>query len=247
MYSDETRSMNILGLKVDNITMAESLDFVKNVIADQGYARILTLNAEIAYLSSKDKKQGELVNGADLVTPDGAGIMWASQHYGAPITERVSGVDLTERLLSLSQAEGYSFYCLGAKEETVSLAVKNMATKYGAKIAGYHNGYFSWDDSAAIVEDIKKSHANILLVAMGFPRQDLWLKEFGPECGVNIGIGVGGSFDVFAGLIKRAPQIWQQLRLEWLYRLLKDPRRFKRTLNLPRFMRDVKRDIRSKR
>lgn len=242
----EIKKVNILGLNVDKVTMAEAVDFSIDVIERGDFAQIITLNAEIAYLSYRDSQKKALVNGADLATPDGSGILWASEKYGDPVVERVSGVDLTENLMKAAAERGHSLYCLGAKEEVVAKAVENIQNKFNIEIAGWHNGYFSLEESDKIAADIKASNADILLVAMGYPRQDQWIAEHGRDCGVKIAIGIGGSFDVFAGLVKRAPKAWQSMRLEWLYRLIKDPRRFKRTLNLPKFMFAVKADIKTK-
>ncbi|MDO4541360.1 MAG: WecB/TagA/CpsF family glycosyltransferase [Bacillota bacterium] len=240
------KKVEILGLGVNDVTMEETVTFVADTVGQGGFARILTLNAEMAYLSYNDSQRKSLVNNAELVTPDGSGIMWAAERYGQPIRERVSGIDLTERLLSDSKAKGYKFYCLGAKEEILEAAVKNMETKYGAYIAGWHHGYFSLEESSDIAAKIKETGANILLVAMGFPRQDKWIEDHGKACGVNVAMGIGGSFDVLAGSVKRAPKIWQRMKMEWFYRLIKDPRRFKRVLNLPKFMQAVKRDVAKK-
>ena len=247
LNENKTDKVEILGLKVDNITMTEAAAFIEDTIADGNFARVVTLNAEIAYLSYDDKDKASLVNGADLVTPDGSGIMWAGEQYGCVIKERVSGIDLTEKLFSVGQKKNYKFYCLGAKEEVVKAAVSNIEKKYNVNVVGWRNGYFPLEESESIAREIKSSGAQILLVAMGFPRQDKWIADYGALTGVNVALGIGGSFDVFAGLVKRAPVIWQRLRLEWLYRLLKDPRRIKRVLNLPKFMRAVKKDAAQRR
>lgn len=239
----EREKVNILGLNVDKVTMKQAVNFAVEAIEKGDFARILTLNAEIAYLSYRDPEKKSLVNTADLVTPDGSGIVWAAEKYGNPIEERVSGVDLTENLLKIANKRGYSIYCLGAKEEVAAMAVKNIQKGFDVKIVGWRNGYFPLEESREIAANVKASGADILLVAMGYPRQDQWIADYGRECGIKIAIGIGGSFDVFAGLVKRAPKIWQSMRLEWLYRLIKDPRRFKRTLNLPKFMSAVKADI----
>ncbi|MEG0873761.1 MAG: WecB/TagA/CpsF family glycosyltransferase [Clostridiales bacterium] len=239
-------SINILGLKVNSVNMAETLSFVSKTVKNDEFSQILTLNAEIAYLSFNDKERRKLVNNCDLVTPDGSGIMWAAEQYGSPVSERVAGIDLLQNLLGVGAKEQYRFYFLGAKEDIVAEAAKKVKTQYNCNVVGFHNGFFSDDESLQIVDDIKNSGANILFVAMGYPRQDMWIAKYAKSAGVNVGVGVGGSFDVLAGKVKRAPAFWQNIQMEWFYRLLKDPRRLKRTMNLPKFMSAVKKDINKK-
>lgn len=235
---------NILGLKVNPLSMNEVAAFVKETVREKAYARIVTLNAEIAYLSQNDSTLKEIINDAQLVTPDGSGILWASERYGFPIQERVSGIDLMQRLLTDGKKEGYRFFFLGARREVVMAAVAKAKFDYpGITIVGWHDGYFSEEEASAIAEQVKESGANILFVAMGFPKQDLWIDTYAKAAGISVAMGVGGSFDVLSGNIKRAPDFWQKMRLEWFYRLVKDPSRYKRVLNLPKFMSAVKKDV----
>lgn len=233
--------VRILGLKVHNVDMADALTFVEEALEADGLSRIITLNAEIAYGAYDDEKLISIINGADLVTPDGSGILWAAERYGTPLKERVCGIDLLMALLERYNDDSCGFFFLGAKAEVAAAAAEKIRKDYpNLRFCGYHDGYFGKENSIAMAEEIRKSGADILIVAMGAPFQDLWIAEYGEACGVKVAIGVGGSLDVISGAVKRAPKIIQKLRLEWLYRLMKDLSRWRRVLALPKFMNLVK-------
>lgn len=235
--------VRILGLKVHNVNMAVSLDFVENALQKEGLSRIITLNAEIAYGAHDNEELCALINSADLVTPDGTGILWAAGRYGTVIKERVCGIDLLLALMERYNNNSYGFYFLGAKADVAKLASENIRAQYPhLRYCGYHDGYFGKENSEAMAEEIAATGADILIVAMGAPFQDQWIARYGEACGVKVAIGVGGSLDVISGTVKRAPKIFRHLRLEWLYRLLTDFSRWKRVLALPKFMRLVKKD-----
>ncbi len=240
MNSAEIR---ILGLKVNKVTMGETLAFIDEALKKDGLTRVITLNAEIAYGAYGDEELTALINNADLVTPDGSGILWAASQYGEAISERVCGIDLLTELLQKYSDGSHGFYFLGAKPEAASLAAKKIRKMYPhLQFCGYHHGYFGKENSEDMAAIIAKSGADILIAAMGAPFQDHWIATYGERCNVKVGIGVGGSLDILAGVAKRAPNFFQEFRLEWLYRLLKDPSRFRRTMTLPKFMRLVKKD-----
>lgn len=237
------KEARILGLKVHNVDMATALDFVEDALHKDGLSRIITLNAEIAYGAHNDEALCALINEADLVTPDGTGILWAAGRYGVAIKERVCGIDLLTALLERYDNDSYGFYFLGAKADVAERAAEKIRMKYPRlRYCGYHDGYFGKENSEAMAKEIAESGADILVVAMGAPFQDQWIARYGEACGVKVGIGVGGSLDVISGSVKRAPKIFQRLRLEWLYRLLTDLSRWKRMMVLPKFMRLVKKD-----
>lgn len=223
--------------------MAASLEFVDNALQMEGVSRIITLNAEIAYGAHDNKELCALINDADLVTPDGAGILWAAERYGTALKERVCGIDLLTALLERYNNDSYGFYFLGAKADIAKLAAEKIRTQYPhLRYCGYHDGYFGKENSDVMAKEIASSGADILIVAMGAPFQDQWIACYGEACGVKVAIGVGGSLDVISGAVKRAPKIFRNLRLEWLYRLLTDLSRWKRVLALPKFIRLVKKD-----
>lgn len=242
----ELKEVRILGQKVHHVDMAQALAFIDEALSRDELTRVITLNAEIAYAAYYDKDLTALINNANLVTPDGTGILWAANRYGTAIAERVCGIDLLLALLERYNNGSHGFYFLGAKPEIASLAAEKIRDRYpDLRYCGYHDGYFGKENSEKMADVIAKSGAEILIVAMGAPFQDQWIARYGARCGVKVGIGVGGSLDVISGTVKRAPLFFQKMRLEWLYRLLTDFSRWKRMMVLPKFMRLVKKQCRS--
>ncbi|MGN1011728.1 MAG: WecB/TagA/CpsF family glycosyltransferase [Clostridia bacterium] len=242
----ELKEIRILGLKVHHVDMEQSLVFLDEALSGNDFTRVITLNAEIAYGAYGNEELTSLINGADLVTPDGSGILWAASRYGTPLTERVCGIDLLTALMEKYNDGSKGFYFLGAKPEVAEKAAEKIREQYPKlRYCGYHDGYFGKENSEAMADIIAKSGADILIAAMGAPFQDRWIAQYGSRCGVKVGIGVGGSLDVISGTVKRAPVLFQKMRLEWLYRLLTDFSRWKRMTVLPKFMRLVKKQCKS--
>lgn len=184
----------------------------------------------------KNASLREVVDQAGLVTADGAGIVMVSRFRGGQLTERVTGCDLLFRLLEEGDQKHWSFYMLGAEESVSEQAVKVIAQRYpGVILKGRHHGYFQADEEQHIVEEICTSQPDFLIVALGAPHAEYWINKYRHQLNARVAIGVGGSLDIVAGKTKRAPAIWQKLNLEWLYRLLSQPSRWRRQLILPRF------------
>ncbi len=231
---------NILGAYVDLVNTQQALQRIKQLIMNRKPAHIITLNAEIVYQAQEDAELLRIINAADLVTPDGIGIVWAGKKLGYPVQERVTGIDLLYLLCEQSVKEDWKIYLLGAAPGVAEAAGKKLSQSYsGLKICGVHDGYFSAEGLNGIVEEIQELHPDILLVALGAPRQEFWIHQYKDELAVPVSIGVGGSFDVVAGMKERAPEWMIKVNLEWLYRLLKEPSRFKRQLALPKFVIEV--------
>lgn len=229
--------VNILGTYVDNVTMQEALEKVEKYILERKNRHIITLNAEIIYRAQHEAKLKELINRADLVTPDGAGVVWASRKLGTPLAERVTGIDLMQELVKKAAGKGWEIYLYGAAPGTAELAAANLKKKYEhLKIVGTKHGYLSSDEMPELLADIKARRPDIIFVALGAPRQEYWIAAHLDEINVPVAIGVGGSFDVLAGKVKRAPEIFRKMKLEWLYRLLKEPSRLGRMTALPKFI-----------
>jgi len=216
--------------------MEETVERVAGFIGSGRPHLILTMNPEFLYRAQFDGSLLELAARADLVTPDGEGIVWASRVAGCPVPERVTGIDLMTRLLERASAEGWRVYLLGAAPGVAGEAAEKIRQAYpGLKVAGTHHGYFRDDEAAEVVEKIRMAAPDLVFVAMGAPRQERWIDSHLAGTGAAAALGVGGSFDVLAGRVRRAPAWVRRLRLEWLYRLLREPSRWRRQLVLPMF------------
>lgn len=223
---------DILGVNVDAVTMAQAVAKVEELIARKIPSLIATANAEMLMMADSDIELKKILNSAAMVTPDGAGTVWAARHLGYKMPERVAGVDLVTNLL----AKGHKAYFFGAAAGVADLAAENVKTKFNANIAGTRNGFFSADDEPEIIDAINNSGAEILLVGLGVPKQEKWIFNNLPKLKVPVCIGVGGSFDVLAGKVKRAPRWMQRAKLEWLFRALLQPSRAGRLVALPKFV-----------
>ncbi|WP_240795363.1 WecB/TagA/CpsF family glycosyltransferase [Aquibacillus halophilus] len=197
---------------------------------------IVTANPEIVMRAREDQAYKEAITRADYIIPDGAGIIVASRLLKTPIIERVPGFDLMNDLIAYAEIHSLSCYMLGAKEEVNSKMIGKLKEKHpNLTIAGNHHGYFDMDDRF-IVNSVKNAQADLVFVALGFPRQENWITKHYHEFDKGLFMGVGGCFDVLAGEVKRAPDSWIKLNLEWLYRLLKQPFRWKRILKAIEFI-----------
>ncbi len=226
------RSFKFLGIRVDDISMKTAVDYVGESIEAKQACNIITVNPELIMAARKNNNFKEAIDGADIVTPDGVGLLMVGWLTKRRLTERVTGVDLCDELARQAAAHKWSIYLLGAKPGVAAKAAENLQAKYPElKIAGTS----STDPEDTIANDIISSKPDILLVAYGSPTQELWIKEHQKTLGNIVTIGVGGSFDFIAGSAKRAPRIIQKIGLEWLWRLILQPSRWKRMLALPKF------------
>jgi N-acetylglucosaminyldiphosphoundecaprenol N-acetyl-beta-D-mannosaminyltransferase len=230
-------AVDILGVPVSRLTMAETLAWIETLIREGKPGQVVTANAEILYRASQNPAYLSILRNAALVTPDGSGVLWASGYLGKPIGERVTGVDLLQALLPLAEEKEWRVYFLGARPEVLDLMLPKVLAQYpGLRVAGRRHGYFTGEEQLSIVEEIRGSGAHMLFAAMGFPRQEAFIARYLEDMGVRLAMGVGGSFDVLAGKAIRAPAWMSGRGLEWLYRLLKDPRRAGRMAALPKFV-----------
>lgn len=231
-------SAKILGVNVATFTMREAIDYIMARVAQHKRTFIITANAEIIMLAQEDQEFNKIITGcADLVLPDGAGVVLAAKHLGYHMPERVAGYDLVQNLLPKAESKGLKIYFFGAAPGTAEAAAKNAVARYPQlKIAGVRDGFFNPEDEDSIIETINTSQADILLLALGVPKQEKFVARHLDKLQPNVLIGVGGTFDVMAGHVKRAPEVWQKHNLEWLYRLANQPQRFMRMLALPKFV-----------
>ncbi|NCC15214.1 MAG: glycosyltransferase [Clostridia bacterium] len=226
----------VLNVPFDAITMKEAVARVKILLNTEGQHFICTPNPEIVMEAQKDKELMSVLREADMVVPDGIGVVWASKYSSICLKERVAGYDLTQNLFSELAGTDQTFYFFGGAPGIATEAARKMMRKYpGLKIVGIHNGFFDAKEEKKIIHDIKKLSPSILLVGLGAPKQEKWIYDNMRLFGAKISIGVGGSFDVMAGNTKRAPRLFQKLGLEWFYRLLTQPTRWRRMMRLPVF------------
>lgn len=225
-----------LGINVSPLTYKGIIDDLRTRMAQGEQSTIIAVNPEKVMTAQRDPQVKELINGSTYQIADGVGILLAAKLKGGNITSRVTGVDMMASLLEFAAQEGHPVYFYGAKEPVVTKAISNIQNSYpDIQVAGYTNGYEK--DEQALVDKIHQSGAKIIFVALGSPKQELWIRRNMSKLpNIQVFQGVGGSFDVFSGTVKRAPAGFRKLGLEWLYRLLSSPSRFKRQLNLPIFL-----------
>lgn len=227
----------ILNVFIDAITMSAAIAKIEQFIADKTPRLVATANAEMVMLADEDPEMASILAAASLVVPDGAGVVWAGRHKGHNIPERVAGCDLVQNLFAVSAQKGYRIYLLGSAPGVVEKARDTVQERCpGVNIVGTHDGFFNDLDEALIINEIKTLHPDILLVALGVPKQEKWLSKHLASLNVPVSIGVGGTLDVLAGVMQRAPLWMQRANLEWLFRLLRQPSRALRMLALPRFV-----------
>lgn len=229
--------VNILGVDVDAVTMAEAVDVVRRAMDTRAGVMVATANAEMLMRATHDDELRHILNASALVVPDGAGTVWAARHLGHAMPERVAGYDLAQELLRCAPAEGRRVYFFGSAPGVAEKAKAKAEQLYpGIEIVGVRNGFFSPADNAAIIAEIRAARPDLLLVALGVPKQEKWIAAHLAELDVPVAIGVGGTLDVMAGVMKRAPHWMQKAKLEWLFRGLMQPKRAGRLLALPKFV-----------
>lgn len=221
------QAIHLFNTKIHNLTMQETVEYIDSAIFEHKHIHYADLNAGKIVDIQEDIHLRKSINTADIINADGQAVVWASKLLGKPIKERVAGVDLMDNLIRMAAEKKYKVYLLGAKEEVVS-RLKNLYTEqYGKElVAGYRNGYFKEEDEEEIVKDIVDSGAQLLFVAITSPIKENFLYRHRKALrNVNFIMGVGGSFDVFAGEVKRAPVWMQKIGMEWFYRFLQEPKR----------------------
>ena len=226
--------INILGVAFDALTLGEAEERADALLCSGAGGYIVTANPEIVLRCREDAAYAAAVNGAKLVLADGVGDLCAARILGTPLPGRVAGADLVPRLLARLAERGGSVFRYGARPGAAERAGESLQSACpGLRIAGTENGYIS--DETALLEALEREKPDLLLLGLGAPRQELWMARNRQKINAVM-IGVGGLLDVFAGDIPRAPEAWQRLGLEWLYRLLREPRRFKRVIRLPKIL-----------
>ncbi|MGH2447508.1 MAG: WecB/TagA/CpsF family glycosyltransferase [Chloroflexota bacterium] len=226
----------VLGIGVDALTQPQVLARIEQAVDERQIVQIVTVNAEFIMRARRDRDFAQVLDRADIATADGAGVVWALRRKGAALPERVGGYGLIWSLSSLAATRGYRVFLLGGGQGIAAEAAERLrAAIPNLQIAGTLSGTPRLEDAADIVEAIRQSNADVLFVAFGAPAQDLWIAQHLAETGAVVAMGVGGSFDYIAGRAKRAPIWMQQHGLDWLWRLVHQPWRWRRMLVLPHF------------
>ncbi len=228
--------VNILGVKVHRVGIKKAADTIFSFLSQDKCRKVFTPNSEIIMAGYKDKEFADILNSADLLTADGIGVVKAAQILKRPVPERAAGFDIACRLLEMVAKSEHSLFLFGGKPGVAEKAEEELLKKYpGLKIKGTRNGYFKPEETDEIIEDINASGADLLFVCLGAPKQEYWIHENADKLKVKAALGIGGSLDVFAGVVERAPEFYCQHGLEWFYRLMKEPWRAKRMMSLPKF------------
>lgn len=230
-------TVDILGVGFSPLGVEKSAEYILKLTEEDGFHYVFTPNSEMVMASVKDKEFENILNSADLLTADGIGIIYASKILGRPISERASGYDISLILIEKMASAGKTLYLFGAAPGVAESAKLSLENKFpGIEIIGIHDGYFDEAEEKRIIEDINLKNPDVLFVCLGSPKQEKWIFANKDKLSARVAMGLGGCLDVYAGNVKRAPDIYIKLGLEWMYRLMKEPKRFFRMLALPKFM-----------
>lgn len=229
--------VTVLDVSIDAVTMSEAVTKLEHFIAEKKPHLIATANAEMVMMAQEDQELADILASCHLVVPDGAGVVWAARYQGYTIPERVAGYDLAQNLLAQAAKKGYRVFMFGTKPEIIEKAENAALSRFpGLVIAGTRHGFFTKNDEAEIIATINAAKPDILLAALGIPKQEKWLASNLDNLQVPVCMGVGGTFDVMAGAVKRAPLWMQRTGLEWSFRLIRQPQRLIRMMALPKFV-----------
>lgn len=233
----EVKSIKILGVKIHQVTNETAYNRFLTLMEEPKFSMICTPNTEIVMVAQHDAELKEVLQDADLVIPDGIGLIYASKIHQLGLTERVTGIDTMERILKYANNTKKSIYLFGGKPGIAEKAAEKMKETYpNLQIKGIRDGYYKKEEEDKIIDHINEVKPDLLFVALGAPRQEKWIYQHRKILNVKVAMGVGGALDVWSGAAKRAPGIFQKLHLEWFYRLAKEPTRIGRMMSLPKFM-----------
>ena len=227
--------IDVLGVSFDDLTMDEAVEIALGFMQERRACYACTPNPEIVMAAKGDVALRAALSGAELVLADGVGITKAAAMLGTPLKSRVPGIDFASNVISRLAERGGSVYLLGAKPLVAEVAAEKLTQTYpGIVIAGTNDGYFT--DDAPVIEKINAASPDFLMVCLGSPKQELWMSANAGRLSCGLMAGLGGSLDVLAGNVQRAPETWRRLGLEWLYRVIKEPKRLGRVMKLPAFV-----------
>ena len=235
--------INVRGVYFDNVTMDEALEKAVSLLEGDGCKAVYTPNSEIVQNCVENPGNYKVINSAELIIPDGIGVVYAAKMLKTPLKEKVPGCELAEKVVEHISKTGEGLYLFGAapgndeRDSIANIAAEKLCEKYpGLVISGTRDGYFKPEDVPSIIDDINASGAKVLFVCLGAPKQEKWIYENRDRLKVKLAMGLGGSLDVFSGTVKRAPKFFIEHNLEWLHRLIKMPTRIGRMMKLPKFI-----------
>ncbi len=224
--SDRRSPIEFLGVPVDALTMSETVSAVRSMVADGSSHQHVCVNAAKLVEIKRNPALAGIIRDCDLVSADGASVVWASRLLRQRLPERVAGIDLFERLVAAAADDGDSVYFLGARREVVDKVIEIFRARHpGLMVAGHHDGYWTEAEEEGLVADIRAARPTYLFLALSSPRKEVWLNEYRHALAIPFVMGVGGSFDVIAGQVGRAPRVVQRAGMEWAWRLGQEPRR----------------------
>jgi N-acetylglucosaminyldiphosphoundecaprenol N-acetyl-beta-D-mannosaminyltransferase len=227
----------VLGIPVDRVDMAGALEAIAAFVESGRPNIVVTADAQGIVIAQGDSQYRSILLQADLVTADSYGVLWAAKRAGLPLAERVSGVDLVDAICGLSAERGYRLFLLGGEPGVAEQAAERLRLRHpGCNIVGTRHGFFPPDSDSVVAAEIAERKPDVLFVGMGIPRQEKFIAASLASTGASVGMGVGGSFDVHSGKTRRAPRFVQSLRLEWLWRLILNPRKLAKAKALPKFV-----------
>lgn len=227
--------VNVLGVGIDNLTLSEAVDKALSLISEHRCAYMVTPNPEIVMAAWDDPKVSKAIKNADLVIPDGVGVMQAARILGTPLREHMPGIDAATEIIKRLASRGGSVFLYGARPGVAEKAAERMKQRFpGLVICGTNDGY--GNDDGAVVSKINAAKPDFVMVCLGVPKQELWMAKHAAKLDAGLMAGLGGTIDVFSGQVKRAPLKWQKLKLEWLYRCFEEPKRFRKIKRIPQFI-----------
>lgn len=228
--------VTIFGVPISKLGFRETIDFLVQAVESGRPHQVITANPIMVMTAMENASYMNLMKEAEFIVPDGAGVVWAAGYVGNPVQERVPGIEIMQEMLRLAEARQWRVFLLGASPEVLAAAVDKIRGQYpNLLLAGTRDGYFGPEQDQAVIEEIRQARPDLLFVGRSADNQEPWIAQHKQALGIPVMMGVGGSFDVVSGKLKRAPKLFRQLRLEWFYRLLQEPFRFRRMLVLPKF------------
>jgi N-acetylglucosaminyldiphosphoundecaprenol N-acetyl-beta-D-mannosaminyltransferase len=235
--------VSIYGIRVSKLNMQQTVESLVQAITNRQTTQVITANPIMLMTALEQPAYMAMMRRAELIVPDGAGLVWAASHIGDPVAEKVAGIDLMHELLAIGENKGWRVFLLGTSPEIIQITAERLQSRYPKlQLVGVRDGYFKENEDEAVVQQIREAAPDILFVGRASDNQEPWIDKYKAELGVPVVMGIGGSFDVLSGKLKRAPRVFIKFRLEWFYRLLQEPWRYRRMLLLPKFVVKVIRD-----